>query len=67
MEIANDDGDIKRFRIVGYDEIFARKDYISVDSPMARALLKKEPGDQVTVHTPTGEAVWRVNKIEYVK
>lgn len=67
VEIANDDGDIKRFRIVGYDEIFARKDYISVDSPMARALLKKEPGDQVTVHTPTGEAVWRVNKIEYVK
>jgi transcription elongation GreA/GreB family factor len=32
---------IQRFRIVGYDEIFGRKDYISIDSPMARALLKK--------------------------
>lgn len=41
VEIENDDGDTRRFRIVGYDEIFGRKDYISIDSPMARALLKK--------------------------
>ena len=41
VEIENDDGDLKRFRIVGYDEIFGRKDYISIDSPMARALLKR--------------------------
>ncbi len=45
-------GDIKRFRIVGYDEIFGRKDYISIDSPMARALLKKEVGDLAIVSTP---------------
>ncbi len=65
VEIENDDGDIKRFRIVGYDEIFGRKDYISIDSPMARALLKKEVGDAVTVHTPVGEALWYVNDIDY--
>ncbi|BFO12466.1 hypothetical protein GGER_49760 [Serratia rubidaea] len=41
VEVENDDGDTKRFRIVGYDEIFGRKDYISIDAPMARALLKK--------------------------
>lgn len=41
VEIENDDGVTHRFRIVGYDEIFGRKDYISIDSPMARALLKK--------------------------
>ncbi len=41
VEIENDNGDTLRFRIVGYDEIFGRKDYISIDSPMARALLKK--------------------------
>lgn len=45
VEIENDDGVTHRFRIVGYDEIFGRKDYISIDSPMARALLKKEVGD----------------------
>ena len=42
VEIENDEGDIKRFRIVGYDEIFGRKDYISIDSPMARKILKKD-------------------------
>ncbi|STW47189.1 transcription elongation factor GreB [Klebsiella pneumoniae] len=57
----NDEGDIKRFRIVGYDEIFGRKDYISIDSPMARALLKKEVGDLAIVNTPAGEASWYVN------
>lgn len=41
-----------RFRIVGYDEIHGRNDYISLDSPMARALLKKEEGDEVVVHPP---------------
>ena len=67
VEIENDAGETKRFRIVGYDEIFGRNDYISIDSPMARALLKKEVGDLAIVNTPTGEAAWYVNEIEYVK
>lgn len=67
VEIENDDGDIKRFRIVGYDEIFGRKDAISIDSPMARALLKKAVGETATVHTPAGVAYWSVNEIKYVK
>lgn len=65
MEIENDEGDLKRFRIVGYDEIFGRKDYISIDSPMARALLKKEVGDAATVETPVGPALWYINAIDY--
>lgn len=65
VEVENDDGDLKRFRIVGYDEIFGRKDYISIDSPMARALLKKEVGDAATVETPAGPAIWYVNNIRY--
>ena len=67
VEIENDDGDTLRFRIVGYDEIFGRKDYISIDSPMARELLKKEVGDLAVVQTPAGEASWYVNEIVYVK
>ena len=67
VEVENDDGEIKRFRIVGYDEIFGRKDYISIDAPMARALLKKEVGDVATVNTPLGEAQWYVNEINYPK
>ena len=65
VEIENDEGDLKRFRIVGYDEIFGRKDYISIDSPMARALLKKEGGDAATVETPVGPALWYINALDY--
>ena len=65
VEIENEDGDLKKFRIVGYDEIYGRNDYISIDSPMARALLKKEEGDGVIVNTPEGEKLWFVNSIVY--
>jgi transcription elongation factor GreB len=67
VEIENDKGDKRRFRIVGYDEIFERKDYISMDSPMAHALLKKVVGDQAIVKTATMQFVWRITKIEYQK
>jgi transcription elongation factor GreB len=67
VEIENEDGETKRFRIVGYDEIYGRNDYISIDSPMARALLKKEVGDEVIVNTPGGEVLWFVNSITYEK
>lgn len=68
VEIENDNGDIKAFRIVGPEEIYGEaKDYISIDSPMARALLKKEVDDEVEVNTPEGPVTWYINKIEYQK
>jgi len=67
VEIENDRGEKKSFRIVGYDEIFDTKDYISIDSPMARALMKKEVGDEAVVKTEAGDFVWHVTKIEYQK
>ncbi len=65
VEVENDQGEQRRFRIVGYEEIFGRKDYISVDSPMARALLGKEVDDEILVQTPKGQARWYVNAIHY--
>ena len=47
--------------------IFDPKDYISIDSPMAPALMKKEVGDEAVVKTEAGEFVWHVTKIEYLK
>lgn len=67
VEIENASGQQKRLRIVGYDEIFDTKDYISIDSPMARALMKKEVGDEAVVKTGAGEFVWRIKRIEYTK
>ncbi|MDP2286290.1 MAG: transcription elongation factor GreB [Pseudohongiella sp.] len=65
VEVESEQGEIRRFQIVGYDEIFDRKDVISVDSPMAMALLQKEEGDEVIVRTPEGKAIWYVNRIRY--
>ncbi|MFC3607017.1 transcription elongation factor GreB [Stutzerimonas tarimensis] len=65
VEVENEEGETKRFRIVGYDEIYGRKDYISIDAPMARALLKKAVGDEALVRTPEGEVYWWVNRIDY--
>jgi len=67
VEIENDKGERKRFRIVGSEEIMDRKDYISMDSPMAQALQKKEVGEEVVVKAATRQFVWRIAKIEYEK
>ncbi|QUJ67318.1 transcription elongation factor GreB [Photobacterium sp. GJ3] len=66
VEVENEAGTCMKFRIVGYDEIFGRKDYISIDSPMARALLKKEVDDEVVVRTPEGDKIWFINTITYL-
>ncbi|MEQ9850489.1 transcription elongation factor GreB [Pectobacterium brasiliense] len=68
VEIENEQGEVKRFRIVGPDEIYGdNKDYISIDSPMARAMLKKAVDEEFIVNTPDGPREWFVNSIEYVK
>ena len=65
VELENDVGKVLTIRIVGYDEIFDRKDVISVDAPMARALIGKEADDEVTVVTEAGRFDWWINKIWY--
>jgi len=67
VEIENEEGEVKKFRIVGPDEIYDRKDYISIDSPMARALIKKQVDDEFEVTTPQGKKQWYVNSIDYQK
>lgn len=65
VEVENEQGDVRRFRIVGPDEIYGRNDYVSIDAPMARALLKKTVDDEVMVKTPAGEQLWWINQISY--
>ncbi len=67
IDIENDRGLKKRLRIVGYEELIGMKDYISIDSPIARALLNKQEGDEVLVKTPAASITWRIHKIEYEK
>ncbi len=60
-------GDESIFRIVGPDEFDVRKGYISMDAPMARALMKKRVDDEVTVHTPKGDKLYCVIEVSYSK
>ena len=60
-----DTGEQYQWRIVGPDEIDASGDYISVDSPMARAMLKKQVDDEVVVETPAGKRHYYVVSIQY--
>ena len=66
VEIENEDGQQITFKIVGPDEIYNTKDFISIDSPMARAMIKKEVDDEFYVQTPNGEKEWFINKINYI-
>lgn len=65
VEIEDIDGNLQRYRIVGPDEIDPGKDFISIDSPLAKALLRKTEGDEVTVIRPNGTAVFVVTSIQY--
>ncbi|MCU4347221.1 transcription elongation factor GreB [Acinetobacter lactucae] len=68
VEIENEEGEQKTLRIVGIDEIYDHHpQHISIESPMARALLGKEVNDEIEVHTPSGKKLWYINTIRYEK
>lgn len=67
VEVENEDGEMKLFHIVGPEEIYNNQQNISIDSPMARALLSKEEGDDIIVQTPSGPQEWYLNRIRYEK
>ncbi|MEO0812954.1 MAG: transcription elongation factor GreB [Myxococcota bacterium] len=66
VTIADEEGEEVRYRIVGADETDADRGYISIDSPLGRALLGKRLDDEVRVRRPKGEAIVEILEIEYV-
>jgi transcription elongation factor GreB len=65
VEVAGESGDSKTYRIVGPDELDSSRGYISVDSPLARALLKKNEGEVVSARLPGGEAELEIVSVRY--
>ena len=55
VTVENEDGEQNRYRIVGPDEWDTDRGEISMNSPVARALLGKEEGDDVTIRRPKGD------------
>ncbi len=67
VELEDDNGDLYYYRIVGPDEFDTHPKYISMDSPMAKALMGKALDDEIRVQTPKGSASYIITTISYEK
>jgi len=65
VTLVNEDDQEVTYRVVGPDEWDVKKGEISIDSPMARALIGKRIDDEVMVQTPEGERVFDIINIWY--
>ena len=65
VSLEDDDGHESRYRIVGPDELDLKTQQISIDAPLARALIGKALDAEVRVQTPTGKKAWYIVAIEY--
>jgi transcription elongation factor GreA len=54
------------YKIVGVDEADVKKKLLSIDSPLAKALIGKEVGDEVKLQTLSGKKEYEIVKIEYI-
>lgn len=66
VEVEDETGEVNVYRIVGPDEIDPARGFISMDSPLARALLKKTLDDEVEVELPERRARFCVIDVRYV-
>ncbi len=60
-----DTGDTSRYRLVGPDEAEPSRGDISIDSPLARALLKKRVDDEVALELPSGPRRMAIVDVTY--
>ena len=67
VTLADEDSDKEvTYQIVGVDEADIEHNKVSVSSPIARALIGKSEGDEVTVHAPKGDLTYEVVAVEYI-
>lgn len=61
-----DSGDKITYQIVGMDEADISASKISIESPIARALIGKSEGDEATVQSPKGSRILEILRVEYI-
>jgi transcription elongation factor GreA len=66
VTVLDDDEKPQRYQIVGQTEADARHGRISYDSPLGRALIGKQVGEEVEVTVPSGDRFYLVDKIEFI-
>jgi transcription elongation factor GreB len=65
VRIEDDEGHETEIRIVGPDEIDPARRYVSMDSPLARALMRRQSGDEFKVEVPGGTRSYVVTEVRY--
>ncbi len=65
VEVAEESGDVRLYRIVGEDQADAERGWVSYVSPLARALLEAEVGDLVVWQKPTGDLELEIVSVRY--
>jgi transcription elongation factor GreB len=65
VRLEDEDGNTAEYRIVGPDEFDPDRHYISMDSPVARALMKRAEGDEVLIKRPKGDHLFTIMKVAY--
>ena len=65
VQLEDEDGACVEYRIVGPDESNADKGWISMEAPVARALMGRRDGDDVTVRRPKGDITYTITRIRY--
>lgn len=65
LRLEADTGERDVYRIVGPDEIKLSEGMISVESPLAKAVLGKSAGDEISVQLPEGSTVYRLLEVSY--
>jgi transcription elongation factor GreB len=65
LDVEDDDGNLQRLRIVGPDETDAALGWISIDSPLARAALKKRVDDEFEAELPSGRKRFVITAVYY--
>ena len=66
VTVLDDDDKPQRYQIVGMTEADARQGRISYDSPLGRALIGRQVGEEVEVTVPSGDRFYQVKKIEFI-
>ncbi|ARN74804.1 transcription elongation factor GreB [Oceanicoccus sagamiensis] len=65
VTVEDEDGKEQTYRIVGPDEFDLSQGKLSMDSPLAKALLGKSVEDEVVFKTPEGERELYISKVKY--
>ena len=66
VTLTDEDDKTVRYQLVGQTEADARVGRISYNSPLGRALIGRQVGEEVEVSTPSGDRYYEIEKLEFI-